>query len=389
VAELFGNFQYEIYLAGLSGERPAFPIAYPDLEAKAREVLKPEAYDYVAGGAGSEDTIRENLEAFRRWRIVPRMLRGVAERDLSVEIFGTHLPAPVLLAPVGVQSIIHDEAEIGTAKGAASLGIPIVLSTAASRTIEQVAEAMEDVPRWYQLYWPNDPELCTSFVHRAEKAGYEAIVVTLDTTILAWRPRDLQRAYLPFLLLEGVANYVEDPVLRSRLVKPPEEDVAAAVMAWGSVFPNPALSWTDLEFLRELTDLPILLKGIVHPKDAKKAVGAGVNGIVVSNHGGRQVDGAVATLDALPGVLKAVPSDFPVLLDSGIRTGADAFKAIALGARAVLLGRPYVWGLAVGGAEGVRHVLRSFLAELDLTVALAGYTRIMDIGPDALERVGR
>jgi isopentenyl diphosphate isomerase/L-lactate dehydrogenase-like FMN-dependent dehydrogenase len=389
VAELFGNFQYEIYMAGLSGQKPPFPIAYRDLEARAKEVLKPEAYDYVAGGAGSEDTVRENLEAFRRWRIVPRMLKGVAQRDLSVEIFGRSLPAPVLLAPVGVQSIVHPDAEIATATGAASLGLPIVLSTASSRSMEAVADAMGDVARWYQLYWPNDPELCTSFVQRAEKAGYEAIVVTLDTTILAWRPRDLQRAYLPFLLMEGVANYIEDPVLRGRLQKPPEEDVVAAVMAWGSVFPNPGLAWSDLKFLRELTDLPILLKGIVHPKDAKKAVGAGVNGIVVSNHGGRQVDGAIASLDALPAVIKAVPADFPVLLDSGVRSGADGFKALALGARAILLGRPYVWGLAVGGADGVRHVLRSFLAELDLTVALAGYMKVRDIGADALERVER
>ena len=389
MAELFGNYQFEIYMQGLSGKKPAFPIALPDLEAKAKEVLKPEAYDYVAGGAGSEDTVRENLEAFRRWRIVPRMLRGVAERDLSTEIFGRTLPAPVLLAPVGVQSIVHPDAELATAQGAASLGVPIVLSTASSRSMEAVAEAMGDVPRWYQLYWPNDPELCTSFVQRAEKSGYEAIVVTLDTTLLAWRPRDLQHAYLPFLLMEGVANYIEDPVLRARLEKPPEEDVAAAVMAWGSVFPNPGLAWDDLAFLRELTDLPILLKGIVHPKDAKRAVDAGVNGIVVSNHGGRQVDGAIATLDALPKVLEAVPADFPVLLDSGVRTGADAFKAIALGARAVLLGRPYVWGLAVGGSEGVRQVLRSFLAELDLTVALAGYTNVRDVGSKALERGDR
>jgi lactate 2-monooxygenase len=240
VAELFGNFQFEIYMQGLSGAKPPFPIGIRELEAKAKEVLKPEAYDYVAGGAGSEDTVRENLEAFRRWRILPRMLRGVAERDLSTELFGRTLPAPVLLAPVGVQSIVHPDAEIATATGAASLGIPIVLSTASSRSMEAVAEAMGDVPRWYQLYWPNDPELCASFVQRAEKAGYEAIVVTLDTTLLAWRPRDLQHAYLPFLLMEGVATYIEDPVLRSRLEKTPEEDVAAAVMAWGSVFPTQA-----------------------------------------------------------------------------------------------------------------------------------------------------
>jgi isopentenyl diphosphate isomerase/L-lactate dehydrogenase-like FMN-dependent dehydrogenase len=292
-----------------------------------------------------------------------------------------------MLAPVGVQSIVHPNAEIATAQGASSLGLPIVLSTASSNTLEDVADAMGDTPRWYQLYWPNDPELCTSFVQRAEKAGYDAIVVTLDTTILAWRPRDLQAAYLPFLLMEGVANYINDPVLKARLDKPPEEDVAAAVTAWGSVFPNPGLNWEQLQFLRDLTSLPILLKGIVHPKDARRAVDAGVNGIVVSNHGGRQVDGAIATLEALPSVKKAVPGDFPLLFDSGIRTGADVFKALALGAKAVLIGRPYVWGLAIGGAEGVRHVLRCLLAELDLTVALAGYTRVGDIGPDALEHV--
>ena len=387
MAQQYANYQYEIYMAGLAGQKPAFPVSYLHLEAAARDRLPTEAFDYVAGGAGSEDTVRENTEAFRRWRIVPRMLKGAAERDLSVDLFGRHLDAPVLLAPVGVQSIVHEEAEVATARGAASLGVPIVLSTASSRTLEEVAETMGDTPRWYQLYWPNDPELCTSFVQRAEKAGYEAIVVTLDTTILAWRPRDLQHAYLPFLLMEGVANYINDPVLRARLEKPPEEDVAAAVMAWGSVFPNPALNWKDLAFLRDLTDLPILLKGIVHPKDAKKAVDHGVNGLVVSNHGGRQVDGAIATLDALPRVVKSVPSDFPVLFDSGIRTGADIFKALALGARAVLVGRPYVWGLALGGADGVRHVIRSLLAELDLTAALAGYKRIADIGPDSMERV--
>ena len=387
MADPFANFQYEIYMAGMSGQKPELPVAYRDLEARAKEVLRPEAYDYVAGGAGSEDTVRENLEAFRRWRIVPRMLKGAAERDLSATILGTRLPAPVLLAPIGVQSIVHPEAEVATAQGAASVGVPIVLSTASSRSMEEVADAAGDLPRWYQLYWPNDQDLTQSFVERAEKAGYDAIVVTLDTTLLAWRPRDLQHAYLPFLLMEGVANFSQDPVFRSWLDKPPEEDVAAAVMRWGAVFTNPGLNWEELAFLRETTSLPILLKGILHPKDAQRAVDHGVNGIVVSNHGGRQVDGAIATLDALPGVIKAVPGDFPVLLDSGVRTGADAFKALALGAKAVLLGRPYVWGLAIAGADGVRHVLRSFLAELDLTLALTGHTRVTDIGQEALARV--
>jgi isopentenyl diphosphate isomerase/L-lactate dehydrogenase-like FMN-dependent dehydrogenase len=303
VADPFANFQYEIYMAGMSGQKPLFGMAYRDLEEAAREKLRPEAYDYVAGGAGSEDTVRENLEAFRRWRIVPRMLKGVADRDLSIELLGTRFPAPVLLAPVGVQGIVHAEAEIATATGAASVGVPIVLSTASSRSMEDVAAAMGDTPRWYQLYWPTDPDLTRSFVERAEKAGYDAVVVTLDATLLAWRPRDLQSAYLPFLLMEGVANYTQDPVFRSWLEKPPEEDVAAAVMRWGAVFANPGLNWDQLAFLRETTALPILLKGIVHAKDAQRAVDHGVNGIVVSNHGGRQVDGSIATLDALPGVV--------------------------------------------------------------------------------------
>lgn len=379
------DWQSQIYLRGLMGGGPAVPIAHAHLEQKAKDALSPEAWDYLAGGAGGEDTIRANLEAFRRWRIVPRMLRNVSQRDLSVELLGQRLPAPVLLGPVGVQEIMHPEADLPAARAAASLGIPFVLSTVGSRSIEQVAQAMGGAPRWYQLYWSKDSEFTTSLVTRAERAGYSAIVVTLDTNILGWRERDLQRAYLPFLRAKGVANYFSDPVFRSRLSAPPEEDPAAAVRLWSEVFSNTSLTWDDLSFLRQHTRLPILLKGILHAEDAAKAVAAGVDGIIVSNHGGRQVDGAIASLDALPAVVDAVRGQIPVLLDSGVRRGSDAFKALALGARAVLLGRLYIWGLAAGGEDGVREVVQNFVADLDLTMALSGCTSCRELDASALE----
>ena len=381
----FAGYQNEIYLAGLGGTRPDLPIGYAGLEERARETLSAEAYAYVAGGAGSEDTMRENLEAFRRWRIVPRMLRDVSVRDHTSELFGATLPAPVLLAPVGVLSIVHGDGEIAVARAASSLGIPFVLSTAASNSMEDVAKAAGEGPRWYQLYWPNDPELAESFLNRAAAAGYSAVVVTLDTPMLAWRPRDLQGAYLPFLKSEGIANYLSDPVFRSRLEKSPDEDPMAAVLRWVGVFPHPQLTWDRLSWLRERTELPVLLKGVLHPHDARRAIDAGVDGLIVSNHGGRQVDGAIAALDALPGVVEAA-GETPVLLDSGVRTGADAIKAVALGARAVLIGRPYVWGLGLAGEDGVRHVIRSILAELDLTMALSGVRAVREIDRDLLTR---
>jgi L-lactate dehydrogenase (cytochrome) len=384
--QLFGDFQYEIYGRGLAGERPRLPISVGELEDSAREVMSPEAFGYVAGGAGSERTVRANRAAFDRLQIVPRMLRDVSARDLATSVLGTKMPAPLLLAPVGVQSIVHPEAELATGRAAASVGIPAILSTAASHSIEQVAEAVGDASRWYQLYWPKDRDLAASFVARAGEAGYGAIVVTLDTWMLGWRPRDLQGAYLPFLKGEGVANYFSDPVFRAALEKPPEEDPGPAIGHWAAQFSNPTITWQDLEWLRGQTALPILLKGILNGEDARLAVQAGAAGVIVSNHGGRQVDGAIAALDALPGVREAVGEGFPVLFDSGIRTGADVFKALALGADAVCLGRPFVWGLALDGQAGVEHVLRCLLAELDLTLALSGYTSPGEVDASALTR---
>jgi L-lactate dehydrogenase (cytochrome) len=385
-ADVFANFQFEIYALGLADEVPKLPVAVARLEERARQLLSAQAFGYVAGGAGAERTVQANLRAFERWQIIPRMLRDVSERDLGATVLGTSLPVPVMLAPVGVQTIVHPEAELAAARAAAAQGVPFILSTAASHSIEQVAEAIGESSRWYQLYWPRDRDLASSFVNRAEEAGYGAIVVTLDTWLLGWRPRDLEHAYLPFLKGEGVANYFSDPVFRAALKKPPEEDLPGAIGLWAEQFANPRVTWAELAWLREQTGLPILLKGILHPDDARRALDAGMDGLIVSNHGGRQVDGSIGALDALPEICAVVGGELPVLFDSGIRTGADVFKALALGAEAVCVGRPYVWGLAVDGQRGVEHVLRCLLAEFDLTLALSGYTRIDQLDGAAMTR---
>jgi lactate 2-monooxygenase len=384
----FANYQYEIYLSGMTGKRPARTLDWRKLEQDAMNLLRRGPRGYIEGGAGLGETMRANREAFDHWRLRPRMLRDVSERSLARTVLGTELKAPVLLAPIGVQTLAHPEGELAVARGAAQVGVPLVASSAASHTIEQIAGELGEQARWYQLYWPRDRELARSFVERDERAGYGAIVVTLDTWLLGWRPADLSEAFLPFLWGEGNKNYLEDPVFRGLLEKPPEEDMQAAIGQWAWQFANPSVSWEDLEWLREVTELPIVLKGILHPDDAKLAVEHGVQGVLVSNHGGRQVDGAIGALDALPEVVAAVDGQSEVLFDSGIRSGADALKALALGARAVLLGRPYMWGLALGGAEGVAEVLRSFLADLDLAMALSGYANIDEVDMGALVAQG-
>jgi len=381
------DFQLEIYAGGVAGATPELPVSVERLEQRSREALSAEAFGYVAGGAGAERTTAANLRAFERWQIVPRMLRDVSVRDLSTSVLGSAMRVPVMLAPIGVQSIVHPEAELAVGRAGGAQGVPIILSTAASHTIEQVAEAMGEATRWFQLYWPKDRDLAASFVERAGRAGYRAIVVTLDTWLLGWRPRDLEHGYLPFLKGEGVANYFSDPVFRAALQKPPEQDPGPAIGHWAYQFANPSVTWSDLAWLREQTRLPIVLKGVVHAEDARRAVAEGVDGLVVSNHGGRQVDGAIGALDALPAIREAVGADFAVLFDSGIRTGADVFKALALGADAVCLGRPYVWGLALAGQAGVEHVLRCLLGEFDLTLALSGYTAIGQLDGSSLAAV--
>lgn len=409
--------QSEIYRDGVAGRRPRIPVGYAQLERAAQRRLSRAAFAYIAGSAGLERTADANAEAFRRRRIVPRVLRDVSARDLSVELFGVRRPTPLLLAPIGVLELARRGGDAAAARAAAALGVPAVLSNQASQPMEEVVGAMEDVApaasRWFQLYWSSSRDLVASLVERAERSGCEAIVVTLDTHVLGWRPRDLALGYLPFSRGLGIAQYTSDPVFQ-QLVReraavasgPRPTPTPAAVAAFASilrhhpgplreklrsgeplaavetfldVFADPSLTWDDLAFLRERTRLPIVLKGVLHPDDARRALDAGVDAVQVSNHGGRQIDGEVAALDALPGVVEAVDGRAPVIFDSGIRGGADAVIALALGARAVAIGRPYAYALAVAGEAGVRELLRNTIAELDITLGLAGVRSVAEL----------
>jgi isopentenyl-diphosphate delta-isomerase len=362
------------------------PPSFEELEAAALEAMDGDAYGYVAGGAGGERTVGHNRDAFAEWHLWPRMLRDFSERDLSTELFGTELSVPVLLAPIGVQSIIHEDGELATARAAADLDVPLVASAAASHTMEDIAEELGGTPGWFQLYWPAETELAESFVRRAESAGYEALVVTLDNNILGWRERDIEDAYLPFLDGEGVANYFADDVFRGLLDVPPEENELAAIRTFIDIFGDPSLTFEDLEWLCGFADIPVVVKGVLHPQDAAECVACGADGVIVSNHGGRQVDNAVPALEALPLVVSALDDDVPVLFDSGIRRGSDALVALALGADAVQFGRPYAYGLAIDGQNGVEAVVKNFLADLDLTLGLVGYDDVEEIDREAVVR---
>ena len=410
--------QTAIYLDGVSGRRPRIPLGARRLEDAARRRMRPEAFAYVAAGAGNERTVAANRAAFDRWRIVPRMLRDVEQRDTSVELFGQRLPSPFLLAPVGVLELAHPEADCAVARAARDTGTGMVFSNQASRPMEGVSRILADTPHWFQLYWSRSDELVESLAGRAERCGCQAIVITLDTTMLGWRTRDLEGAFLPFLHGKGLAQYTSDPVFKRLITEVPPAPTEqqprpslaalrtlieltraypdgfwrtlrsgggrAAVQRFTEIYSRPSLTWETLAFLRERTELPILLKGILHPDDAARAVAEGMNGVIVSNHGGRQVDGSIATLEALPAIVEAVDERVPVLLDSGVRGGADIFKALALGARAVLIGRPYVYALGIAGRDGVRELLLNLAADFDLTMGLAGCRSVADIGPKSV-----
>jgi isopentenyl diphosphate isomerase/L-lactate dehydrogenase-like FMN-dependent dehydrogenase len=375
--------QQEIYI---EGESPSVPLSAVELERRALEGMESEVRAFVAGGAGGGGTMRSNRSAFDRWCIVPRVLRDVDDRDLRTEFLGLELPAPVLLAPIGAQAIHHEDGELATARAAASLGVPYIVSTVSSTPMENVADAMGETPALFQLYWGPDRDLVASFLERAEEAGYEAVVVTVDMPLTGWRERDADEAALPPLRGEGLANYTTDPVFRAAINDPLEEHPEQVVERYLASFTDASLTWADLDWLRRETNLPILLKGVLHPDDAATAVERGVDGLIVSNHGGRQLDGAVGALQALPRVVDAVDGRVPVLFDSGVRRGPDALKALALGADAVCLGRPYLYGLSLAGETGVRDVLRHLLGDLDVALGLAGYTDVADVDRSALWR---
>ena len=412
------DWQKEIYLNGFAGIKPKVNIDLRTLEKQAERVMSRSAFAYIAGGAGNESTVQSNRTAFERYQIVPRMLVDVGTRDTSIELFGERIPSHFLISPVGVLEMVHRQADLAVAAAASNLGIPYIFSNQASRPMEACASVMGNSPRWFQLYWSKSNDLVASFVRRAEACGCRAIVVTLDTTMLGWRTRDLELAYLPFLEGKGIAQYTSDPVFLRMLDETDDApDVKRkitlrtirglismvnhypgngfitklrsgkplkAVRKFVSTYSNPCTTWDDLKFLRQQTKLPILLKGILHPDDARKALDYGMDGIIVSNHGGRQVDGAISTLEALPGIVEIIQQKIPVLLDSGIRGGADAFKAIALGAKAVCIGRPYVYGLALAGEQGVYEVLRNIMADFELTMGLAGCRNIAEITRETL-----
>ena len=414
------DWQREIYLNGFAGKKFSVKVSFEKLERKARKKMSREAFAYIAGGAGAEATLQANRNAFDQWQIVPRMLNDVSQRDTSIELFGQRLPAPLLFAPVGVLEMVHAKADIAVAKAAARLQLPYIFSNQASRPMEACAEVMGNSPRWFQLYWSKSNDLVLSFLQRAERCGCKALVVTLDTTLLGWRTRDLDVAYLPFLEGKGIAQYTSDPVFQKFLDEPDNSEPIKrkvtlqsvlglismvnnypgngffsklksgrplkAVRKFVSIYSNPATTWNDLGFLRQNTRLPIILKGILHSDDARKALDAGMDGIIVSNHGGRQTDGSIATMDALPKIVEVVQNRIPVLLDSGVRGGADVVKALALGAKAVCVGRPYVYGLAAAGEQGVYEVMRNIMADFELTMALAGCKNIAEINREMLVR---
>ena len=389
--------QGQMYIKGLMGAKPIVPFDSKELEARAKDKMTTEAAAYIIGGAGTDSTVRENQSAFDNWKIRPRMLRDVSERSTAIELFGTRIPTPLLTAPIGVLEMAHPDADKAVGRATSQIGIPMIFSNQASVSMEEVSAEMGDGPRWFQLYWSKSNALVESLVKRAEACGCEAIVVTLDTTLLGWRIQDLDLMHLPFLKGQGIAQYTSDPVFNQivdtanfeadGLVAPPgvDERLFNAVKTFTGIYSRPSLTWDDLAFLRTVTKLPILLKGILHEEDARLAVKHGVDGIIVSNHGGRQVDGSIAAITALPRVVDAVAGKIPVLMDSGIRSGSDIFKALALGAKAVCVGRPYAYGLALAGQQGVSEVLLNLMADFELTMALAGCKDVGEIDRDAIE----
>jgi isopentenyl diphosphate isomerase/L-lactate dehydrogenase-like FMN-dependent dehydrogenase len=418
--------QNEIYTQGVHGRRPRVPTDHAELERRARSVMSKRAWAYIAGGAGEGSTMTSNRAALDRWAIVPRVLRDVSSRSLQTELFGRTLPAPVLFSPVGAGALAAREADVHIGHAAAELGVPYIFSNQGSAPMERVAAEMDRVrpgaPRWFQLYWSTDDDLVDSLLARAEKMGADAVAVTLDTTMLGWRPQDLNIGSLPFARGEGIDQYTSDPrfteivaerVRAAAAGERPEISLGAiktlfsiarnspgrllqnltapeprvAVQTFLDIYSRPSLNWDDIAGLRDRTSLPIVLKGVLHPDDARQAIDVGVDGIIVSNHGGRQVDGAIGSIDALAAIAPVVDGRITVLVDSGIHTGADVFKALALGADAACIGRPHMYGLALAGADGARDVVANIIAELDLTLGLSGHTSVADITTDALHRI--
>ncbi len=345
------------------------PLPYEVLEAFAKQKLESGPFGYIHGSASRGETNKKNTDAFAKYSILPRFLKNVSTLDLQVELFGKTYPHPLFIAPAGVNKIAHEDGEKAVAKAAKKYGYNYIQSTVSSYSIEEIAESAPDSPKWFQLYWQSNKEVAYSFVERAEKAGYEAIVLTVDTVVLGWREEDVRNGYSPLSRGFGQGNYISDPVFMDSLHTNNQEAIIQGII---ENINHPTLNWNDVAELRKRTSLPILLKGVLHPEDALLAMEYGIDGIIVSNHGGRQLDGTIASIDALPKIVEAVNGKIPVLFDSGVRRGIDVVKALALGATAVCIGRPVLWGLAYNGQNGVETVLSQLLDELKNSMTLAG-----------------
>ncbi|KAJ5092522.1 hypothetical protein NUU61_007392 [Penicillium alfredii] len=393
MASNYGSYQTEIYGKGaLMGITPSVTTDPRLLEEQARRSMGLRSFNYVAGGAGEKATMDSNRLAFRQWKLIPRMMRNMDDQDVTVELFGQKYDNPLIMAPVGIQGIFHEDKETGLAEVCAEVGVPYTMSTASTCPIEDVAAANQDGKRWYQLYWPQDNDITLSLLQRAKANGFSVLVITLDTWSLAWRPADLDNAYIPFVKGTGCQVGFSDPVFRAKFQKESgttvEEDVVGAARAWiGDVFSSRPHTWDDLAFVRQHWDGPIVLKGIQHVDDARKALESGCDGIVVSNHGGRQVDGAIGSLDVLPEIVDAVGSRMTVLFDSGVRTGVDVIKALCLGAKAVMVGRPVIYGLGIEGRHGARQVFQGLLADLWQSMGLSGIRSVAECNRRQMRRV--
>lgn len=383
----YGDYQNLIYGAGLQGVQPRLPVDFATLVERATAAMPPQVLTYVQGGCGDEWTQDENARAFRHWGMIPRMMVDTRARDLSIELFGMTLPSPVFMAPIGVTGICTQDGhgDLAAARASAMTGVPLTASTLSNDPLEDVKAQCGDTPAFFQLYTPRDRALAESLIGRAEAAGYQALVVTLDTWVTGWRPRDLNVANFPQLRGHVLQNYFTDPVFRKLLGKPVAENLREAIGLWGANFARP-ITWDDIAWFRSVTKLPIVLKGICHPDDARRAADLGADAIYCSNHGGRQANGGIAAIDLLPGVVAAAGST-PVLFDSGVRSGSDVVKALALGARAVGVGRPYAYGLALDGDAGCAHVLNCILAEADLLMAVNGWPSIAAVRDAGAQRV--
>lgn len=383
----FGDFQLGVYAEALRGISSRYPFDFESIERKAAEALPDWVYRYVSAAAGDGHTQRANIAAYSRYGIVPRMMVSPPERDLSIDLFGKRLNSPIFMCPIGLIGLCAPDfqGDVAAARASAETGVPFTLSTFSQAPMEDVIKYAGTTPSFFQLYLPGDRELAASFINRAAASGYSGLVVTVDSWTLGYRPADLERGNFPQFRGFCMENYYSDENFTKHLAKPPHEDQAAALRHYAKIFAHP-LSWEDLRWIRSQTNLPIAVKGIQCADDARLAIDNGADVLYCTNHGGRQANSGISTLQLLPDVVAAAGST-PVMFDSGVRDATDAVIALALGATAVGIGRPYAYALSYGGTESLTHYLKSFLAEFDLCLAICGFKDIASLKQAGCEQV--